>query len=337
MSNRANPLFWSFSLGAWFGVRVRMSWLMPLVLIWFLYEFKLQLGAAIGAVLVLSVLLHEMGHIFAARAVDGSGDEILIWPLGGLAFVDHAATPRAQFVTATGGPLVNLLLCGLCLAVFFNSGHVAAALNPLYLPVSAERFGENGLAIDLALVAFSLNWMMLLINLVPVYPLDGGQMLRGWLTARLGAPLATEVSIRIAFIAGVVLAVLGMLVFKHVLLLGIAFLILLLAMQESFQLQAGESFDDSFMGYDFSQGYTSLEQSDRSKAQPRPGLMARWLEARRAEKQRRLDAQQQQVEQRLDEILAKVHDQGIGSLTPAERKLLNRASDRFKGKGTSGS
>lgn len=336
MSSRQNPLFWSFGLGTWFGITVRMSWLMPLMVGWFLFEFKPQMGAAIAVVLLLSVLLHEVGHIVAARAVDGSGDEILLWPLGGLAFVDHSATPRAQIVTALGGPLVDLLLCGLCLPAVYASGHLPAALNPLALPISIERFAEENLAITLPLLTFSLNWMMLLINLVPVFPLDGGQVLRGWMTSRFGAPLATELSIRIAFVVGVLLAIAGMLVFKHVTLLGIAFLILLLALQESFQLQAGESYDDSFMGYDFSQGYTSLEQSERSKAQPRPGLMARWLEARRLVKQRKLDAQQQHAEQQLDAILAKIQDQGIGSLTPAERKLLNRASDRFRGKGTPG-
>jgi Zn-dependent protease len=333
MANLQNPLFWSFGLGSWFGVRIRVSWLMPLVLAWLLFEFKLRFGSAIFGVLVVSVLLHEMGHILAARALDGSGDEILIWPLGGMAFVDHSASVLTQLVTAIGGPVVNLIVCGLCLPAVMADGPVWQTLNPLTLPISSAEFESRGVLVSIQLLAFSLNWMMLVVNLLPVFPLDGGQMVRSGLTARLGASMASEISIRIGFVAGILLAVLAMLVFKHVILLGLAFLILLLTMQESFQLQAGDAFDDSFMGYDFSQGYTSLEKSDRAKREPRPGLVARWLESRRQDKQRRLEEQHQQVDEQLDSILAKVHEHGMQALSPSERRLLKRASDRYRGKG----
>src|SRR5438552_16332748 len=112
MNNSHNPLFWSFGAGTWSGVHLRISWFMPLVLAWMLYEFGMTLGGAFFGVLFVSVLLHEIGHILAARACDGSGDEILMWPLGGLAFVE-TSTPRAQAITAAAGPLVNVLLCGL--------------------------------------------------------------------------------------------------------------------------------------------------------------------------------------------------------------------------------
>src|SRR5262245_4309175 len=115
MSHRQNSMFWAFSLGSWCGIRVRVSWFMPLVLVWMLYEFQWRLGGVLFGVLFATVLLHEVGHIVAGQAMDGSGDEILIWPLGGLAFVDSSSTPRAQFVTAAGGPLVNLLLFGIFL------------------------------------------------------------------------------------------------------------------------------------------------------------------------------------------------------------------------------
>src|SRR5205085_318874 len=61
--------------------------------------------------LFVSVLLHEFGHCFGARLVDGEANEVLLWPLGGLANCDVPHTPRANFITAAAGPLVNLLLC----------------------------------------------------------------------------------------------------------------------------------------------------------------------------------------------------------------------------------
>jgi len=333
MSHRQNPLFWSFGAGDWFGIRIRISWLMPVVLAWFLYEFGLRLGGVVFTALFLSVLLHEVGHILAARTLDGSGDEILLWPLGGLAAVQPGMPPRAQAITALSGPLVNFVLCGLFLPAVITIPEASRAFNPLVLAVPSGGLVRENLLLDLQVLMFSLNWMLLLLNLMPVFPLDGGQVLRSWLSARLGSTMANEVAIRCAFAVGIIVALLAMLVFKNVILLGLAFGVLLLAMQEAVQIQSGESYDDSFMGYDFSQGYTSLERAERPRQEPRPGLLARWMESRRQEKQRRLEQQQEQVDQRLDEILAKVHESGMNALTPAERRLLKRASDRYRSKG----
>src|SRR5262245_13246244 len=110
MSNRSNPLFWSFAAGTWYGVRLRISWFMPLILIWALFEFKLKLGSALFGVIFVSVLFHEIGHVIVARATEGTGDEILIWPLGGLAFVETTSL-RSQVLTAAGGPAFTLILC----------------------------------------------------------------------------------------------------------------------------------------------------------------------------------------------------------------------------------
>jgi Zn-dependent protease len=74
-------------------------------------------AAILMGLLFVAVLLHEFGHLFAARAVDGDCQEILIWPLGGLAYCEVPHTPRANFLCAAAGPLVNLLLCLLCVAV----------------------------------------------------------------------------------------------------------------------------------------------------------------------------------------------------------------------------
>ncbi|MFN0053317.1 MAG: site-2 protease family protein [Planctomycetales bacterium] len=333
MTNRQNPLFWSFGLGSWLGVRLRVSWLMLLLLAYFLHEFGWQMGCALFGALFISILLHEAGHIVAARVVEGSGDEILIWPLGGLAFVDHSQTPRTQFITAAGGPAVNLVLCLLLLPAVWSGEMLGRAFNPLELPFGREGFGERGLLIDIQVLLFSVNWMLLAVNLIPAYPLDGGQMARSWFVSRFRGQLGTEMAVRAAFAVGIVLAVVAVVVFKHMVLLSIAFMIVLLAMQESFQLQVAEGYDDSFMGYDFSEGYTSLEKSERARRETRPGLVARWLEARRAEKLRKLEQQDQQVDVQLDEILAKVHERGMEALTASERRILKRASDRFRSKG----
>lgn len=335
MNQRQSVLFWSFGVGTWFHVHIGISWLMVLLAAWCGLKFGMAFGGALFGVMFVSVLLHEIGHVVAARATGGTADEILIWPFGGLAFVGVSSAPRAQILTSLAGPLMNLMLCSLTLPAVLYSDYARAAFNPLKLPFPADSFGSADLLTDLQVMAFSWNWMMLLINLIPCWPLDGGHVLRSWLAGRVGGQAATEIGIRVAFVAGTIMALTAILIFEHVFLLGLAFLFILLAMQESQQLQAGETGEDSFMGYDFSQGYTSLERSQRKEQPPqqRPGLLQRWLEKRRADKRRREEEQQQEAESQLDALLAKVHEQGIGALTDAEKRMLKRASDRYRSKG----
>jgi len=176
--------------------------------------------------------------------------------------------------------------------------------------------------------------MLLLVNLIPAYPLDGGQVVRSLLIPRVGTAVATEISVRIAYATALVLAVAALFGFQHVFLLGIAFLIVVLAMHEHYQSQSGEAPDSSFMGYDFSQGYTSLERSEQKAPEQRPGLFQQWLERRRADKRRRQEQQALDAEAQLDTLLAKVHEQGMGALTESEKRQLKRASERYRSRGS---
>src|SRR5207248_2419203 len=84
-------------------------------------------------ILFVSVLLHEFGHCFAARSVGGDAQEVLLWPLGGLANVDVPARPLAHFLTAAAGPAVNIVLAvlaGLLLLVLGDP-----AFQPVWNPM----------------------------------------------------------------------------------------------------------------------------------------------------------------------------------------------------------
>jgi Zn-dependent protease len=334
MSSRRNPLLWAFPVGTWFGVRLRISWFFPVALVWFVVRAGAPMGLVLFGMVFLSVLLHEIGHILAARSLDGSGDEILLWPLGGLASVD-SPSHKAQFWISLGGPVMNLLLCGLFLpAALASKEYWPAVLDPRQLPLAREQFGGASAAADLQVLMFWVNWLLLLINLLPAFPLDGGQALRAAVALRRGTPTATEWALFAGFGTGVALALANLIWLDSVPILCLAFLILLLTMQEYFQLQMGDAGDESFMGYDFSQGYTSLERAERvRRKEAGPGLLRRWLARRRDQRQQRLELERQEAEKALDAILAKVHERGIDSLTPSERRLLKRASERFRGRG----
>src|SRR5882724_7785177 len=115
-----DPFAWSVPLGRLFGVTIRVHWLFPIVALGLILRAAFQKDvlpdtwkdvSIILVLMFLSVLLHEFGHCFGARLVDGDANEILIWPLGGLAYVEVPHTPRANFITTLMGPLVNVGLC----------------------------------------------------------------------------------------------------------------------------------------------------------------------------------------------------------------------------------
>src|SRR5258708_15251877 len=123
---------WSIPGGAVFGITVRIHPLFPIVALGLVFRHVyltskdpvgyppglwIDVAMIVGLALFL-VLLHELGHCFAARWLNGRADEILIWPLGAVAQVDVPQTPRAHFLVAAAGPAVNLLIC-LVLAGFF--------------------------------------------------------------------------------------------------------------------------------------------------------------------------------------------------------------------------
>jgi Zn-dependent protease len=330
MNSRESPFFWSFPCGSWFLTRVRVSIYFPLLVLVICWNLKdARLGLIFSGILFASVVFHEFGHILAVRWTGGTGNEILIWPMGGLAFVQPAPTFASQLLTPAAGPLVNLALCGITLVSVLDSGSGLAALNPLQFPNVTLLHDVPG---DLLRLTFYANWMLFLANLIPVYPLDGGRMLRACLMTRYDGDASAEIYIRIGLIVAFLLMIVGLLA-NSVWIVFIGAIVLVLNVQESQQIRASESYDESFMGYDFSQGYTSLERSAGSPRERRPGLLERWRQARRAEKLRREQEKTAEAERTVDELLDKVHAGGMESLTVAERRRLQRASARLREKG----
>ncbi|HLV86045.1 MAG TPA: M50 family metallopeptidase [Candidatus Sulfotelmatobacter sp.] len=120
--------------------------------------------------LFLIVLLHEFGHALACRQVGGRANEIVLWPLGGVAYVDPPPRPGATLWSIAAGPLVNVALLPI-LALLLYSAHSVGVSPNVYGLISIL------LRIDLGLFIF---------NILPIYPLDGGQILRSLLWFVMG-------------------------------------------------------------------------------------------------------------------------------------------------------
>lgn len=328
--------FWSLPLGSWFAVNVRMSILFPLLAI----ALSLRLGTpAVGLtfalILFFSVLAHEFGHVFAARVTGGDGDEILMTPMGGLAHCYPAPTFQSKFWTVAGGPVMNIALCLFSLLTVLDSTHLETCLSPFDFPVLQLTGGASTVIPVLVIMLFKANWLLLLINLIPVHPLDGGRMLQLILNTRLDAHVARMWYLRAGAIVGLVLLVAGLML-DNTWVMAAGAIILPLNLAEAYQMQTQEHSEESFMGYDFSQGYTSLEQSGQDEgydSESRPGVLARWKAQREEEKRQRQEEEDRDMERQLDLLLEKLHTHGDSGLTASEKRRLQDISERLRQRG----
>jgi Zn-dependent protease len=137
--------------------------------------------------LFLIVLLHEFGHALACRQVGGTANQIVLWPLGGVAYVNPPPRPGATLWSIAAGPLVNVgLVPVLSLLGVWNRSLGWAETMP-----NAHAFLRAVWVINLSLLIF---------NMLPIYPLDGGQILRSLLWYPLGRARSLMVATIIGFV-----------------------------------------------------------------------------------------------------------------------------------------
>jgi stage IV sporulation protein FB len=294
--------------------------------------------------LFVIVLLHELGHCFAARSVGGSADEIMLWPLGGLAYVNHPHNAWASFITTAGGPAVNLVLYLISGAMILALGYWPP-LNPFAGALGNELYAFGGGAvlssklpwyIDWTAKFFYLNWFLFWFNVLCVgFPLDGGRLLQAALWPKLGYYTATKAACYAGFGVAILLAIWAFVFTSDVnyqsaiIAFSIAIFIFVTCQQELQRLEAGILEDDNF-GYDFSQGYTSLERSAGTKHR-RPSFFQRWMAERAERKRQREEEERLADEARVDELLDKMREGGgLQALTSEEKRFMNQMSAKLR-------
>jgi Zn-dependent protease len=133
------------------------------------------------------VLTHEFGHALACRQVGGNANQIVLWPFGGVAYVDPPPRPGAVLWSITAGPLVNVALIPVLFGLYsFGAQAGWAASMP-----------------DLQQFLWAVKWtnvVLLVFNMLPIYPLDGGKILWALLWFGLGRARSLLVSVILGFI-----------------------------------------------------------------------------------------------------------------------------------------
>ncbi len=176
------------------GIDVFLHWSWFLVAVYEVQVWRSMFSSPIWAVLLylglfVLVTMHEFGHALACRQVGGRAERIVLWPLGGIAFVSPPPRAGAMLWSIAAGPMVNLLL----LPILTYAQHAAG------------RAGWVNTNVDAYLVLlwlWRINLMLLLFNLLPIYPLDGGQIVRALLWFPLGQIRSLFIATGIGFVGG---------------------------------------------------------------------------------------------------------------------------------------
>lgn len=330
--NSAGSLFsWSFSAGTWFATNLRISILTPLLAVVLIFQLGPQVGVIATLVALASLIAHEFAHIFSARATGGYGEEVMISPFGGVAMVQPGGTFLSRLIVPASGPILNLAICaGLVPILLGQDQSVRELMNPM-------NYGEDGSIVLAAQtshlmcqLAFIVNWLLVLINLILVHPLDGGRILQAVLTEHYGLQASNQIYLKVGTIAGIGFVFVGLLL-NSAFVVVIGTFVLVLNLEETYRMRSSDTYDDSFMGYDFSQGYTSLERDGGAQERKaKVGFFKRWRQERKEKRDAAEQARAKEDAKRLDDILARLHEVGYDSLSDEEKRVLNRASSRYK-------
>jgi len=183
---------WAIRLGRIAGIEVRIHLTFFLLLAWLAvsdYQFgglhEALHWTVFTCLVFFCVLLHEFGHAFAARRYGIRTPDITLFPFGGVARIERMPEkPSQEVVIALAGPAVNVVIAAALWLGFALFG-------------SPVRMGTVELEHSIAVQLLAANVMLLLFNLIPAFPMDGGRVLRALLAMRLGHNRATQLAAHI--------------------------------------------------------------------------------------------------------------------------------------------
>jgi Zn-dependent protease len=198
-------------IGSGFGIPVYIHWTFLLLPLWLLLsrtsdaQEELLLAFAVVPPIFACVVFHEYGHALAARYFGIGTQDITLYPIGGVARLKRMSDkPLEEFVIAVAGPAVNVV--------------IAIVLSPLVpLAIAQPHVVMDTFVGKVALVVLVANVIMVLFNLLPAFPMDGGRVLRAVLASGLGQYKATLLAVRIGVGMAALMAVAGMLTQNYML------------------------------------------------------------------------------------------------------------------------
>ncbi len=326
-----NLLLASHRIERIFGIEIHIAYSLYIIMGLFILQSAGSgiYGTLSMLLLPVCVLAHELGHSLASKKFGVKVNRIVLHMLGGAAEIGSLIPgPRAEIIISIMGPLVSLAIAGISYYMMLIIGNSPAVILFYYL--------------------MYMNTFLAIFNLLPVFPMDGGRIALAVVMLLKGPEKALKL-VKPLSIAGVVLlcgyGVLQMLSGNQsgmmMILIG-----LLVYFQGNQELQARmyaarySSMNDSWRTTDnkYSQDATFTSYTRKNKktsAQTKEkseSILGSWLRKHREAKEKREKASRTELDERVDEVLKKVKEEGISSLSPGEKAILQSASKKYKSK-----
>jgi Zn-dependent protease len=214
----------SWKLGRAFGIPLFVHPTFLLILLWVAYQSQGRglLGAGLALAVVLTVfsciVLHELGHALMARHFGIQTLDITLYPIGGVARLDRLSErPHEELCIALAGPAVNVVIAALLLPLLILAMLARIPLGDL--ETFSRTDGLLTLLVKFVLCVWVSNIGLVIFNLIPAFPMDGGRVLRAILSGSLGPVRATDIAGRLGLLLAMVFAVLAFLIPNPLLLL----------------------------------------------------------------------------------------------------------------------
>lgn len=212
---------WSWKLARVSGIDVRMHWTFLLILAWVGVSHLAAgdgfTGVAYGLTFVLAlflcVILHEFGHALAARMYGIPTRDITLLPIGGVARLERMPEePRQELVVAIAGPAVNVAIAAVLAITLLGAHGLERFTATPYAATSTTGFLANLLWVNVAMVVF---------NLLPAFPMDGGRVLRAFLALRMDYVKATGIAATVGQAMAILFGIVGLFVNPFLLFIAI--------------------------------------------------------------------------------------------------------------------
>lgn len=189
---------WTWRLGKIAGIDLKVHWTFLILLVWIFWSYFSQSGEVTaglyGVAFILAlfacVVLHELGHALSARRFGVNTRNIVLLPIGGVANLEKMPEkPREELIVALAGPAVNVVIAVVLGLLLAGTGGLANLEDLEIITRPTGRvFLTNLLAVNVLLVVF---------NMIPAFPMDGGRVLRALLAMRYDRAKATNIAAKL--------------------------------------------------------------------------------------------------------------------------------------------
>lgn len=330
---------WTVALGCWWGTRVEVHVLLLLGLaaVFALSAHQFAIGLIVAVVWVTSVVLHQLAHVLVALRLGSEVERVVVGPAGGTYKADLPNEPEPQVLVALFGPAVHLFLVvvAMCPLVLQRASEVLSLLHPI--AAVGELTPAAPLGLTVVKTVLWANWILFLVNLLPAYPFDAAIVLRSLLWPMVGRRTALITTGRLAQASAVGFLFCGLYLATMVQTNGYVWFIPIAAALYLFVAAQRDWHSlDQMDGELQEENWTKITGDDLEDEpwmrddSSHMVLVEQHYDQLRERYERKRKAQEDYEDARVDDILARLHDEGFDHLSQDDQAFLRRASRRYR-------